>query len=323
MTLLAVAGLKVQFRGGLRAVQDVGFELAEGESLGLVGESGCGKSTTALALLGLLPGDARVEAQTLRYDGRELLSLPESERRGLRGRGIAMVFQDPVGALNPVRTIGSQMVEVLRRQHGLGAGAALNLAADWLHRVGLPDPPRRLSEYPHQLSGGQCQRVMIALALACQPRLLIADEPTSALDVTLQAQILQLLRRLTRETGTAMLLITHDLSIVAETCERVAVMYAGRIVEEGAADAIFVRPLHPYTEALLSSRPQLHLNAALELPAIPGVAPQPGEAISGCAFHPRCRMAMPHCAEHAPRMERQGRRTLACHLSALSDGSLP
>ncbi|WP_345710302.1 ABC transporter ATP-binding protein, partial [Kineococcus glutinatus] len=290
--LLSVRDLRVRFvRKGapdVTAVDGVSFDVAAGEVLGLVGESGCGKSVTSLAVMGLLPRrSARVEGQVL-FDGRDLLTLGERERRDLRGRDLGMVFQDPMTSLNPVVTVGTQVTEVLRRHEGLGRRAAREQAAELLRRVGIPDPVRRLGEYPHQLSGGMRQRALIAIALACRPRLLIADEPTTALDVTIQAQVLDLLQQLVRESGTAMVLITHDLGVVAGLCDRVDVLYAGRVVESAARRDLFAAPRHRYTTGLLASVPRTDTAGRTPLTPVPGSVRDllPWEA--GCAFLPRC-----------------------------------
>src|SRR5690606_15260891 len=249
--LLSIEDLVVEFRGDagtIRAVDGLTLSIAPGERVGLVGESGCGKSVTALALLGLLPSPpGRLAGGRVLADGRDRTALPRAGLRRIRGAGIAMLFQAPMSALNPVFTIGSQMTEVLRRQRRLSAKAARADAIEWLDRVGIPDPAKRLDNYPHELSGGMRQRVMIAMALSCRPKLLIADEPTTALDVTIQAQVLDLMRSLTEETGAAMILITHDLGVVAETCRRACVMYTGKLVEHAPVDALFAAPRHPYT----------------------------------------------------------------------------
>lgn len=288
--------------GPVRAVNGVSFHLEPGETLGLVGESGSGKSVTALTIMRLLPPGARVEGGRVRMDGRDLLSLSEREMRRLRGASIAMVFQEPMTSLNPVLTVGDQIAEAIRLHEPVSAGEAWRRAVEMLERVGIPEPARRARQYPHQLSGGMRQRVMIAMAVACRPRVLIADEPTTALDVTVQAQILDLMKELQREFGTAILLITHDLGVVAETCNRVAVMYAGRIVEMAPVAALFDRPLHPYTEGLLHSLPYA-ARPRERLRAIRGSVPNLARLPSGCAFHPRCPYADALCARNVPRLE--------------------
>ena len=312
MALLEVEDLTVEIatpRGPARVVEEVGFALERGQSLGLVGESGCGKSITALAVMGLLPDAARVSG-ALRFDGRDLLALDEPALCALRGRRLAMVFQEPMTALNPVRTIGDQVAEGLRLHLGLGRGEAGRRAAALLERVGLPAARFPLELFPHQLSGGQRQRVVIAIALACRPALLIADEPTTALDVTIQARILDLIVEIAAEEGMALLMITHDLGVVAETTDRMLVMYAGRIVERGATAEVFARLAHPYSRGLFAALPQGDAadRAAVEsraversrLATIPGQVPSPLERPAGCAFAPRCDHATEDCRRGAP-----------------------
>jgi len=279
--LLSVEGLQVRFstqRGHVYAVNGVSFEIAPGETLGLVGESGCGKSVTTLALLGLLARNGRVTAGRAAFEGRDLIGLPDSELRRIRGRDVGMIFKDPMTSLNPVLTIGRQLRESFETHLCLGKAEALSRSADLLEQVGIPSPKARLKDYPHQFSGGMRQRAMIAMALACRPKLLIADEPTTALDVTIQAQILDLLRALVAESDTALILITHDLGVVAGMCERVAVMYGGLLVETGEAKQIFERPRHPYTLGLLNSIPRLDLERRRQLHPIEGVPPHLTEA---------------------------------------------
>ncbi|EKP94130.1 ABC transporter ATP-binding protein [Thermaerobacter subterraneus] len=300
MVVLEVRGLEVTFptpAGPARAVGGIDFDLYAGEVLGLVGESGSGKSVTALALMGLLPPGAQVRGEVL-LNGKNLLAQPESHWRRVRGQEMAMIFQEPMTSLNPVMTVGAQIAEALIL-HGTPAGAARRRAVELLERAGIPEPERRALQYPHQLSGGMRQRVMIAMAMACRPRVLIADEPTTALDVTVQAQILDLMKALQEETGTAILLITHDLGVVAEMCHRVAVMYAGRIVEKATVADLFDRPGHPYTEGLLQSLP---LAAAPKTPlrAMAGAVPHPAQLPPGCAFAPRCPYAVERCHREVP-----------------------
>ncbi|MBL6082148.1 ABC transporter ATP-binding protein [Belnapia sp. T18] len=295
--LVALRGLAVDF-GGAPALRGIDLAVAPGEALGLVGESGCGKSVTWLAALGLLPGRARVTG-SVRLGGEELLGAPPAVLDRVRGGRVAMIFQDPASSLNPVHRIGRQVAEALGLHGGLRGAVARAEARRLLDQVGIPDAGRRLDAYPHELSGGQSQRVMIAMALASRPELLVADEPTTALDVTIQAQILELLGALRRETGMALVLISHDLGVVAETCERVAVMYAGRIVEEAPVGRLFERPTHPYTQGLLGALPPLD-GPRRPLAAIPGGVPEPGAMPPGCAFAPRCTQAEPACAAGVP-----------------------
>jgi peptide/nickel transport system ATP-binding protein len=302
--LLEVNDLRVAFEGDRGRVTEVlsgiGFTLARGSTLGIVGESGCGKSVTALSVMRLLPKDTARVAGSVLFEGRELLGLPEREMQGLRGNRLAMIFQEPMTSLNPSYTVGDQVGEALIRHRGLSRKEARAEAIALLKRVRIPSPEARVDEYPHKLSGGMRQRVMIAMALACQPALLIADEPTTALDVTIQAQILDLLRRLREETGTAIVLISHDLGVVAEMCDRVAVMYAGRIVESGPVRALFKTPRHPYTEALMASVPRME-GRVERLPSIEGQPPALHRLPPGCRFAPRCRYVEPRCrAEYPP-----------------------
>lgn len=317
--LLEIKDLRVHFHlpaGRLQAVGGVDLRLAPGETLGLVGESGCGKTVTALSILRLIqcpPGEVSGE---ILFAGKNLLSLPEAQLRDLRGDRIAMVFQEPMTALNPVFTIGEQVAEVLRQHRGLSRREALREAVRALGRVGLPDPTRRLNHYPHQLSGGLRQRVLIAMALALNPELLIADEPTTALDVTIQAQILALLRSLKDQLGLAVLFITHNLGIVAQTADRVAVMYAGLLVEEAPTRKLFQNPSHPYTRGLLDSVPKLdfHHPPGATLPAIAGQVPNLYEPPAGCLFRERCPQAMPRCTEPPPWVELAAGHRVRCWL---------
>jgi peptide/nickel transport system ATP-binding protein len=293
--LLDVRSLSVSF-GPLQATRNVTFALRSGERVGIVGESGCGKTVTGLALAGLLPrGHGRV-AGTVMFEGRNLVDLPERDLRAVRGRRIAMIFQEPMSSLDPVFTVGEQIAETLRTHFKMGRREARERGIDALARVGMPLPARRYDEYPHQLSGGMCQRVMIAIALACEPQILIADEPTTALDVTVQAQILELLLRIVDSTGMALLMITHNIGLVAEACTRVMTMYAGEVVEDGAADDVLSQPSHPYTSALLRSLPQLSARRAA-LPSIPGRVPGLESMPAGCRFAPRCSDARPPCGQ--------------------------
>ena len=274
--------------------EDVSLSIGAGEMVGLVGESGCGKSVTALSVMRLLPPPVRISAGRIAVDGTDVLALGDAPLRTMRGDRVAMIFQEPMTALNPVFTIGDQVAEVLEIHRGLDHAAALDRATELLGRVGLPSPRAQLGRYPHQMSGGQRQRVMIAMALACEPRLLIADEPTTALDVTVQAQILGLIDRLRRDLGMACLLITHDLGVVSEVCDRAAVMYAGRIVEEAPVAELFAAPRHRYTRALLDTMPAMNPPGA-RLPSIGGMVPPPGKRGTGCAFAPRCPAPVDAC----------------------------
>jgi oligopeptide/dipeptide ABC transporter ATP-binding protein len=298
-SLLAVEGLTVTM-AGTPVVEDVSFVIAPGETLGLVGESGCGKSVTALAIMRLIPHPpGRIAGGHIEFDGENLLALSAERMRAIRGDRIGMIFQEPMTSLNPVFTIGDQIAEAIILHRDSSRAAAHAEAARLIDMVGIPGAARQLGRYPHELSGGQRQRVMIAIALACRPRLLIADEPTTALDVTVQAQILELIDRLKRELGMAVLLITHDLGVVAESCARVLVMYAGRIVEEASAAELFAQPRHRYTEALLRSIPAGN-EPGRRLPSIPGAVPRPGDRGAGCAFRPRCAAPVERCARDLP-----------------------
>ncbi|MDQ2151480.1 ABC transporter ATP-binding protein [Alcaligenaceae bacterium C4P045] len=301
--VLAVDGLTVELntrRGRLLAIDDVSFSVDAGETLAIVGESGCGKSLTALALMGLLPTPpARIAAGQVRLAGRDLLGLSERAMQAVRGRQVSMIFQDPMSSLNPVMTVGDQLIESLRRHAGLPWRAARRRALELLEQVNMPDAERRMDEYPHRLSGGMCQRVMIAMAISCEPQVLIADEPTTALDVTIQAQILDLLRGLQQRTGLALILITHDLGVVAEVADRVAVMYAGRKVEEASVATLFSDPQHPYTQGLLRATPST-VGADGRLADIPGMVPQLADLPHGCAFADRCAAVQSRCRAARP-----------------------
>jgi oligopeptide/dipeptide ABC transporter ATP-binding protein len=281
-------------------VNDVSFSVAPGETLGLVGESGCGKSVTALAVMGILPRAARIASGSVRLEGRELLGLPDRQLRSVRGKEIAMIFQDPMTSLNPVLTIGRQLREAIETHLDLDRREAERRAVKLLDDVGIPSPDRRLRDYPHQFSGGMRQRVMIAMALACEPKLLIADEPTTALDVTIQAQILDLLRALVAERDTALILITHDLGVVAGMCERVHVMYAGMLVETGTADQLFASPRHPYTLGLLQSVPRLDTGRQQRLHPIAGAPRNMLSEPTSCPFAPRCRYEVDLSRQEVP-----------------------
>jgi oligopeptide/dipeptide ABC transporter ATP-binding protein len=302
--LLEVEGLTTRFREGGRvvhAVNGISYSLGRGEALALVGESGSGKSVSVLSLLGLAaPG--RVEAGRVLFEGRDLLALSATELQRVRGRHIGMIFQDPSSSLNPVLTVGSQIEEGLREHLGLAPSASRRRAVELLAQVGIPDPEERLSDYPHEFSGGQRQRIMIAIALSCEPALLIADEPTTALDVTVQAQIVELLQGLRKSLGMAILWITHDLGLAAGLVDRVAVVYAGRIVEEARVRDLFRTPRHPYTRGLLQAMPRWDAPADEPLAAIPGAPPDLGEPIRACPFAPRCFAAVERCREEEPKI---------------------
>ena len=317
--LLSVRDLKTYFftiDGITRAVDGVSLDVHPGETLGIVGESGCGKSVTALSIMRLLPPRlARTVNGSVMFENRDLVTLDEAEMRRLRGNRLAMIFQEPMTSLNPVLTVGHQIAESVRIHTGASASAARVRATEMLRLVKIPDAERRLDDYPHQFSGGMRQRVMIATALACNPTLLIADEPTTALDVTIQAQILDLMLELKERTGAAVILITHNLGIVAETCRRVIVMYAGRKIEEAATGEQFDRPAHPYTRGLMASIPRLKAkNRKRRLAEIPGIVPSLREPTEGCAFAPRCAYAVERCRVEAPELRTiGGGHVVACH----------
>jgi peptide/nickel transport system ATP-binding protein len=320
--LLEVRDLCTQFStldGVVRAVDGVSFDLARGETLGIVGESGCGKSVTALSILRLIPPETgRIASGSIHFEGKDLATLAEPEMKRLRGHRISMIFQEPMTSLNPVLTVGTQIAENVVRHLDVSWKQARERAREMLDLVRISDGKRRLDEYPHQLSGGMRQRVMIAMALSCDPQVLIADEPTTALDVTIQAQILDLMLELKARTGTAIVLITHDLGVVAETAERVVVMYAGRKVEEAPVDALFERPLHPYTRGLMAAIPRLDVDAESggrrpRLQEIPGLVPRLTQPIVGCAFASRCSLATDRCRTEAPPVvDAGGGHTVAC-----------
>jgi len=306
VTLLEICDLRTSFRsaaGEARAVDGVSLSVDARGTLGLVGESGCGKTVTALSVMRLVPAPGRIAGGRITFAGRDLLTLSEREIRGVRGAEIAMIFQEPMSSLDPVFTVGEQVAEAIRLHRDVSRAAARAQAIDMLRMVEIPDPERRYDDYPHQLSGGMRQRVMIAMALSCQPRLLIADEPTTALDVTIQAQILDLLQALQRRLGMALLLVTHELGVVAERADEVAIMYAGRIVERGRAEAVFSTPLHPYTVGLLRSIPKVGAARQRRLEAIPGVVPDLLHLPSGCRFRDRCPLAIAACAEIDPPLD--------------------
>jgi oligopeptide/dipeptide ABC transporter ATP-binding protein len=314
--LLAVRDLEVRFwtgRGTVHAVNGVSFDIAPGETLGIVGESGCGKSVTSLALLGILPRAGRATKGEALFEGRDLLKMSQDELRRIRGREIAMIFQDPMTSLNPVLTVGRQIREALETHFDLDRRAADRRAAELLDQVGIPSPDVRLKDYPHQFSGGMRQRAMIAMALACEPKLLIADEPTTALDVTIQAQILDLLRTLVADRDAALVLITHDLGVVAGMCERVNVMYAGMFMETGSAEQLFERPRHPYTLGLLQSVPRLDAARKTRLHPIEGQPPNMLRPPQMCPFAPRCRFEVAESREQVPPLrELEPGRLVAC-----------
>jgi peptide/nickel transport system ATP-binding protein len=320
--LLEVRGLKTRFsleEGSVLAVDDVSFSLPPGGTLGVVGESGCGKSVTALSVMRLVPDPpGRVVGGEIRFKGRDLLALSEEEMRRIRGNHISMVFQEPMTSLNPVYTVGEQIGEAVRLHQGLDRKRARERAVEMLRQVGIPAPEQRVDAYPHQLSGGMRQRVMIAMALACNPELVIADEPTTALDVTIQAQILDLLQRLQAERGMAVMLITHDLGVVAESCDAVVVMYAGRVVERAPVRALFSRPAHPYTAGLLRSIPSFQDarggGERKRLKTIPGMVPSLRNLPAGCRFRDRCERALDVCARVDPPLElKRDGQFAACH----------
>jgi peptide/nickel transport system ATP-binding protein/oligopeptide transport system ATP-binding protein len=300
--LLSITDLSVAFDGdsGRRDVlSGVSFAVAPGEVVGVVGESGSGKSVTALAVMRLLGGQGHITAGAIQLDGTDLTRLDDRAMQGIRGRHIGMIFQEPMTSLNPLMTVGAQVAEVLTTHLALGAGEARDAVIDWFGRVGIPSPAQRFADHPHALSGGMRQRVMIAMAMACRPRLLIADEPTTALDVTIQAQILALMSELRRAHGTAILLITHDMGVIARMADRVVVMYAGEVAEVGPLAGLFAAPSHPYTRLLLAAMPSSRRRSA-QLPVIPGAMPAPGALPSGCRFHPRCPVAVARCAVDVP-----------------------
>jgi dipeptide transport system ATP-binding protein len=314
MPLLEIENLSVEFPSKssvMHAVDGVSLSLDVGDVLGIVGESGSGKSVTMMALMGLVPYPGRVTADKLRFDGHDLLALSGSERSKLTGKDVAMIFQDPTTSLNPCFTVGFQLAETLKLHLRLDARAAKRRSIELLEQVGIPAPESRLKIYPHQMSGGMNQRVMIAMAIACNPKLLIADEPTTALDVTIQAQILDLLRSLQKERGMALVLITHNMGVVSEMAQRVAVMYAGQIMEEQKADALFATPQHPYTEALMAALPE-RSDGASRLATIPGMVPGLYDRPSGCLFAPRCAYAVDSCRAQRPPLQARQTNLVRC-----------
>lgn len=315
---LIVEGLKTYFHtddGIVRSVDGVDFVVPKGKTLGLVGESGCGKSITALSLLRLIPTPpGKIEAGKIIFQGENILDCSEDQMRKIRGNRISMIFQEPMTSLNPVFTVGNQLMEAIQLHQGLNDKEAAEKSIEMLKLVGIPSPEKRMEQYPFELSGGMRQRVMIGMALSCRPDLLIADEPTTALDVTIQAQILDLLRKLQQEMGTSIIMITHDLGVVAETCDQVAVMYAGKIVEYGSGDDILEDPKHPYTQGLLKSSPRIE-EGKEQLEAIEGFVPSPFAMPPGCAFAPRCPHAFDRCREKMPELLDIGEgRLLRCYL---------
>jgi len=317
--LLRVRDLIIEFtteNGIARAADGISFDVYENETIGLVGESGCGKTVTGLSILGLIPSPpGRIAGGSIMFMGRELVGLPDSQMREIRGRDISMIFQEPMTALNPVFTVGNQMSDVLMRHRGLTRRQGRYAAIEMLAKVGIPVPAKRIDEYPHQLSGGMRQRVMIAMALSCDPKLLIADEPTTALDVTTQAQVLEQISKLQAEFRMAVVLITHDLGIVAETCRRAIVMYCGRIVENAAIDHLFANPRHPYAKGLLDSIPRIRSDRLAELPIISGRVPDLLHLPAGCRFADRCSRADTLCSEQSPPLAPAGTSgdLIACH----------
>lgn len=319
--LLSVKNLSTEFpvkKGIVRAVEDVSFDVDQGEILAIVGESGSGKSVTSLSIMGLLAEPGHVAGGSLEFEGKDLATLSEKQYRELRGNDMAMIFQEPMTSLNPVYRVGNQIVEAIRTHEKVSKAEAKDRAVDLLRKVGIPSPEARINDYPHQMSGGMRQRVMIAMALACKPRLLLADEPTTALDVTIQGQILALLGDLSRERGMGLLLITHDLGVVAEMADEVGVMYAGRIVERAPVRALFAEPRHPYTWGLIRSAPTLDTPPSAKLDAIPGTVPSPGDLPQGCPFRPRCPEAHERCFKTPPVIESagaDGAREVCCWLA--------
>jgi peptide/nickel transport system ATP-binding protein len=314
--LLEVDRLRVEFpsrHGTLVALDDVSFSIAPGEILGVVGESGAGKSLTGSAIIGLLDPPGRIASGEIRFDGRRIDDLPYDEMRKLRGRHIGAIFQDPLTSLNPLYTVGRQLVETIRVHLPLSAAQARERAVGLLRETGIPAPEQRIDQYPHQFSGGMRQRVVIALALAANPRLIVADEPTTALDVSVQAQVISLLRRLCKEHGAAVMLITHDMGVIAETCDRVAVMYAGRVAELGPVQSVIHSPAHPYTVGLMGAIPAIDQDRE-RLVQIDGTMPRLDAIPSGCAFHPRCPKVMPRCHAERPELLDAGATRAACWL---------
>lgn len=323
--LLSVKNLSTEFpvkKGIVRAVEDVSFDVGQGEILAIVGESGSGKSVTSLSIMGLLAEPGHVAGGSLEFEGKDLATLSEKQYRELRGNDMAMIFQEPMTSLNPVYRVGNQIVEAIRTHEKVSKAEAKDRAVDLLRKVGIPSPEARINDYPHQMSGGMRQRVMIAMALACNPKLLIADEPTTALDVTIQAQILDLLRRLRDDTGMAVLLITHDLGVVSETADRVVVMYCGQVVEEAEVRTLFDHPMHPYTLGLLKSIPRLEDDDSKRLYMIKGMVPNPLEMPPGCHFSDRCDSCMDICRTKVPELVDVDGHKVRCFLYESADGEV-
>ncbi len=314
--ILDVRNLSVNFKtrkGEFTVVQDVSFHVERGEVLGIAGESGCGKSVTSLSILGLLPENGYLPTGEILFDERDLAKMSDLALCDIRGNEIAMIFQDPLSSLNPTMTIGDQLIEPYRVHRHYSTQQAEKAAVEMLKKVGIPSPEKRMKEYPHQLSGGMRQRVMIAMALSCQPKLLIADEPTTALDVSIQAQILKLMQQLNEDSGTSIMLITHDMGVIAEMCDKVMIMYAGKAVEYGPVDDIFFSPRHPYTKGLLASIPSLDHDVE-QLSTIEGNVPSPSSMPAGCRFSPRCGRCMEICKQQQPPMQKVGDTEVACFL---------
>ena len=323
--LLSVKNLSTEFpvkKGIVRAVEDVSFDVDQGEILAIVGESGSGKSVTSLSIMGLLAEPGHVAGGSLEFEGKDLATLSEKQYRELRGNDMAMIFQEPMTSLNPVYRVGNQIVEAIRTHEKVSKAEAKDRAVDLLRKVGIPSPEARINDYPHQMLGGMRQRVMIAMALACNPKLLIADEPTTALDVTIQAQILDLLRRLRDDTGMAVLLITHDLGVVSETADRVVVMYCGQVVEEAEVRTLFDHPMHPYTLGLLKSIPRLEDDDSKRLYMIKGMVPNPLEMPPGCHFSDRCDSCMDICRTKVPELVDVDGHKVRCFLYESADGEV-
>ena len=323
--LLSVKNLSTEFpvkKGIVRAVEDVSFDVDQGEILAIVGESGSGKSVTSLSIMGLLAEPGHVAGGSLEFEGKDLATLSEKQYRELRGNDMAMIFQEPMTSLNPVYRVGNQIVEAIRTHEKVSKAEAKDRAVDLLRKVGIPSPEARINDYPHQMSGGMRQRVMIAMALACNPKLLIAEEPTTALDVTIQAQILDLLRRLRDDTGMAVLLITHDLGVVSETADRVVVMYCGQVVEEAEVRTLFDHPMHPYTLGLLKSIPRLEDDDSKRLYMIKGMVPNPLEMPPGCHFSDRCDSCMDICRTKVPELVDVDGHKVRCFLYESADGEV-